>query len=438
MIYPLFFAQVSSPPPEIIQPTEVRPLPESLDNVPVFNSNSPELVLNEGILLSTFSPINKAYPNAHLNYAFLGRFDIFAHHVAKGVIPDDLQTLYLGILVHNLEDYPVTVQILQGSTYLSQPDAPFIELPSQVEVSDQEVFAGPGSRVMGDILRDRRLSVFPDKIMIPPNQSRLLLNAGIPVKNLDPPLNGRSTYLRLRSDGRVAIASLAQKADTPPTLTQWERLLQTGDLVTPRDRPPTPLETSGNLIYGRVAGVSLGSQWNTRLRDIGTLDLTVPPVGQAIAYGLSTLIGGRLGTQQVQSARMLVRYPDTAYQAHGNYGVHYRLILPLYNPTANRQQIAIALQTPLKQDHVDEGLRFLNPPNKAVFFRGMVSIHAPDNQENYQTRYFHLVQRQGEQSEPLMTLTLAPQERKLVRVELIYPPDATPPQVLTLKQLPSP
>lgn len=40
--------------PEVIQNQQVRSLPGSLDNVPVFNSNSPELVLREGILLSTF------------------------------------------------------------------------------------------------------------------------------------------------------------------------------------------------------------------------------------------------------------------------------------------------------------------------------------------------------------------------------------------------
>ena len=29
-----------------------------------------------------------------------------------------------------------------------------------------------------------------------------------------------------------------------------------------------------------------------------------------------------LGIQQIQTAKMLVRYPDTAYEAHGNYGVN--------------------------------------------------------------------------------------------------------------------
>ncbi|NES85543.1 MAG: DUF3370 family protein, partial [Moorea sp. SIO2B7] len=70
-------------PQEIVQPQEVRPLPGKLNNIPVFNSNSPEIVLNEGILLSTFPPTGKVTPSAHLNFPLQGQFDLFAHHIAK-------------------------------------------------------------------------------------------------------------------------------------------------------------------------------------------------------------------------------------------------------------------------------------------------------------------------------------------------------------------
>jgi hypothetical protein len=85
----------------LCDPQEVRPLPGGLDTVPVFNSNSPELVLEPGILLSTFPLAGMAHPDAHLDYALSGRFDIFAHHVARAPQPDDLTSLYLGIVVHN-------------------------------------------------------------------------------------------------------------------------------------------------------------------------------------------------------------------------------------------------------------------------------------------------------------------------------------------------
>jgi hypothetical protein len=77
-------ANKSSPlPEEVVQLQEVRALSGQLDTVPVFNSNSPEFVLKYGILLSTFPPKGKKLPTAHLNFPFRGRFDIFAHHVAK-------------------------------------------------------------------------------------------------------------------------------------------------------------------------------------------------------------------------------------------------------------------------------------------------------------------------------------------------------------------
>jgi hypothetical protein len=83
---------IVTPTPAITQPQEpqmisvsqpVRPLPGKLDSIPVFNSNNPELIFNEGIILSTLSSVGMAYPYAHLNYQFKGRFDVFAHHVIK-------------------------------------------------------------------------------------------------------------------------------------------------------------------------------------------------------------------------------------------------------------------------------------------------------------------------------------------------------------------
>jgi hypothetical protein len=81
-------------PQEIVQAGEVRSLPGKLDTVPVFNSNSPEWIKAEGILLSTFPSNGKKTPAAHLNFPFQGRFDLFAHHYTH--TPKDLQTLYIG------------------------------------------------------------------------------------------------------------------------------------------------------------------------------------------------------------------------------------------------------------------------------------------------------------------------------------------------------
>ena len=431
-----------APPAEIVQSQEVRRLPGQLDNVPVFNSNSPELVQTEGILLSTFPPNGKSTPAAHLNFPFQGRFDIFAHHVAKALTPDDLRTLYLGIILYNPGKEPVTVDILQAASYLSQPDAPFIELPSQVDNSAGTVYAGPGDRAMSDVLRSRRQADFPAQLVIPPQQSQLLLNLPIPVRTLEPPINGRSTLMRLRSDGTVYAASLAHYAPvTPdgneraPTLEEWQQLLDKGELAGPRDRVPTPPEaTTGNIIYGRVAGVAQGSEWQAQLVDTpAAQSLNIPQPGQAFSYPLSTVPRGTFGTGQIQSARMLVRYPDTAYLANGNYGVQYSLTLPLVNPTNDTQTVALTIQTPLKEDQSQQGLRFLEPPAKQVFFRGTVQIRYNDDAGLPRTRYVHLVQQRGQQGEPLVTLKMPPLNQRLVQVDFLYPPDATPPQVLTVK-----
>ncbi|MGB2925530.1 MAG: DUF3370 family protein, partial [Limnothrix sp.] len=85
MFFPFIVAQAPAEPVEIVRPQEVRPLPGQLDSVPVFNSNSPEKVLSEGILLSTFPTAGKVNPEAHLDFQFDGRFDLFAHHIAHAL-----------------------------------------------------------------------------------------------------------------------------------------------------------------------------------------------------------------------------------------------------------------------------------------------------------------------------------------------------------------
>jgi hypothetical protein len=434
------------PPEEVVLQQEVRALPGRLNNIPTFNSNSPELVLQEGILLSTFPTQGKKNPSAHLNYSFRGRFDIFAHHVAKANNPEDERSLYLGIVLYNPTNKPVKVNILQAASYLSQPDAPFIARPAFSINNDGSIYAGPGDRATGDVLRGKRQEQFPREIIIPPGKNQILLNLPIPVKGLTPPLNGRSTLMRLSSSGRVYAASLAMFApknsdgsERPPTLEEWETLLNNGELSSPRDKVPTPLEqTDKPIIYGRVAGVSQGSEWRSLITDNPgnpkSTFLTIPKAGQAYSYILSSLHRGTLETGQIQSSPMLARYPDTAYRAHGNYALQYSLKLPLYNNTPQSQTVSIAMQTPIKEDKLSkQGLRFFAAEAKPVFFRGSVRIRYRDDKGKPQTQFIHLVQKRGQQGQPLVVLNMKQGDRRLVEVDLIYPPDATPPQVLTVK-----
>ncbi len=446
----------------IPQIQEVRPLPGGLDDVPVFNSNSPEIIATEGILLSTFPSRGKADPSAHLDYAFEGRFDIFDHHVVQAESANDTRTRYLGIVVHNPSRRAVTLRFREAASYLSQ-EAPW-HGRNDVEYNlASNQFSGPGSRLMNEILRDRRQPWWPNEITIPPRESYLLMNAPLPVRRLSvatdgtlppgsrllPPLpnslggnrsNARSTLMRLSSDGPLYVASLAMFApqtsdgERVPSLDEWLQVLANGRLATPRDLAPSrPGRRRANpFIYGRVAGVSRGSRWETNLTDRRSSTLAIPDLGQQISYAISTVDRNTFGTGQVQSAPMIRRYDDTAYRAHGNYGTEYALTLPLYNPTDQPKTVELSVQTPLQNENIKNALTFLSPHDSRIFFRGTVLFLYRNDQGERRADYIHLVQRRGQGGSPLVTLTLEPGEERSVEVQFLYPPDATPPQVLTL------
>ncbi|MEL6815239.1 MAG: DUF3370 domain-containing protein [Cyanobacteria bacterium J06598_3] len=442
---------------------EVRSLPGGLDDVPVFNSNSPEIIENDGILLSTFPKRGKADPSAHLNYTFNGRFDIFSHHVARGQDDRDTRTVYEAIIVHNPGDRPVTLTIRDGASHISQ-ESPWNEIASGSSNLYSTNFSGPGSRVMNDVLRGRRQASLPGQVTIEPKQNYLLLNAPIPLRRLNvatdgtlppgtaitpaptsassgegPRLNGRSTLMRVNSSGPVYVASLAMHApqtggqEVVPSLDDWRYLLTQGQLATPRDGSPSrPGSRDSPFRYGRVSGVAQGSQWRGTLTDNRSNQLSIPSPGAQISYGLSTLERNTFGTGQVQSAPVVERYGDTAYRANGNYGVEYNLALPLTNNTERPQKVSLAVQTPLQNDGLSNALQFSANPERRVFFRGTVLFLYKEDDGRSRAFYTYLEQNRGEQGQPLIGITLQPGEQRDVTVQFLYPPDATPPQVLTI------
>ncbi|HEY9688507.1 MAG TPA: DUF3370 family protein, partial [Coleofasciculaceae cyanobacterium] len=142
--------EILTPPPirrrEVVQRQDVRTLPGRLDNVPVFNSNSPEVILTEGILLSTFPPNGMAAPAAHLNYPLQGRFDIFSHHISRAAAYQEGRTLFQGVMVYNPGPRTVNVEIRESASYLSRFDAPFKPLPAYLDDPIGAVYSGSGSR----------------------------------------------------------------------------------------------------------------------------------------------------------------------------------------------------------------------------------------------------------------------------------------------------
>lgn len=96
----------------------------------------------------------------------------------------------------------------------------------------------------------------------------------------------------------------------------------------------------------------------------------------------------------------------------------------------------MTLETPLKEDKLSKGgLRFRNPSLDFPFFRGTVRVKYIDDQGNQINRYVHLWHRTGQVLEPLVKLTMPANTRRQVQVDLIYPPDSTPPHVLTVRIL---
>ncbi len=441
-----------APAPAVAPSTElrtqqVRPLSGGLDRVALVNDNNPELIIQPGILLSTFNgrrtlsgqPFSS--PDAHLNVPLQGRFDLFSHHVYAGR-PETLDSvLWLGVVAAPVNSKPVRLRVLSGSTALSQssdpsqPAAPFLPLPPLMTHDGTSVFAGPGSRVAAELLQNRRGAGIPQEWNLAPGQLTTLLALPIPVKGLDPLLNGRNLQLRLESDGPVELATLATfGGEQPPEPEVWSRLLRAG--LSAKEHVPTPRGQPGGIVYSRVSGVQTGSRWSARLTDPGTRSLSVRTA--PVSWPIASLERGSLGSGQVQTAELQASYPGTAWAAHGNYGVEYDLTLPLVNDTKAPVALDLALESPRKTDRPEGGLRFNLTPPRAVVFRGTVEVSGLDGPTGRPAgrRWFHLVQRQGEKGPSLGRISLAPGQQRQVRVRLIYPADATPPQVLSL--LPAP
>jgi hypothetical protein len=424
-------------------PYKVYPLLGSLNDRPVFNSNSPEIIKTEGILLSTFPPENKAYPNAHLNKTFQGEFDIFTHHIAVEREKGDFTNIYQGLLLKNPTKKTIKLVVLAASSYRSQPDAPFKPLEDYLENNEGKIYAGPGDRVSQDVLRDKNTFLAERHFEIKPNQHLLLMNESIPISVLSPPINGRTCLFKLRSTGPLYIADLALYEKNflffkqKPSLEDWINILNKGKLAEKRDKVPSPmdkpLEKGKPFIYGRVSGVAIGNKWRANLVN-DFHKLTVPEKNQGYAFIVNALYNNTLGTKQNQSAFMEKRYDDTAYQAHANYGITYELSLPLYNDGEEAKEVSISFDSPIRiPENVEqkELSFYVNPPQK-INFRGDIKVEHEDENFELEEKYIHLVQRFGQKGKELITINLKPKEKKMVRLSYIYPADATPPHIITV------
>lgn len=383
----------------------VLPLPGGLDATPVLNSNHPEIVFGPGVTASTLPGTGAS----HLDYAFNGPFEVFTHHQNRAE-----KDLYQALVLVNPGTEPVRVQVGPSAASTTN-DAPYRD-HGPVPAPDPWGMraSGPGDKTAMKFLRGDR-AIAPRELVLAPGETRVVHSLRLP------PGNEGTGAFRFASDGPVHGAVVIE--DAPPTAQRVRQRLDAGALMPRSSHDPiaTVPGAPGQLIFGRVAGVQTGAAWRGTL----TTDGQAFRVTDEPATARYVMVGKRsntLGTGQDHAAPLARRYPDSAYAAHGNYGVTYELTLPLRNDGTAPREVRL---------HFDS-------PGKALplsrVFRGAIAIDTLDARGQARTEYVHVSQQAGELGEaPLSVVTLKPGEARTVRVRLVYPANSTPPHVLRVE-----
>lgn len=356
-----------------------------------------------------------------------GDFSLFLHHIARTPILDT-RTLWIGLLAH--ADSGGSVSLRSGNVALTWPDAPFQVLPTLQANPDGAIFAGPGDRVALSTLRGASLPT--QRWELASGEDQLLMQWAVPTNPLwvvqqD---NALSALLRFQASAPMRFSLMAVYQHGTPRLGDYRAVRMQGLEAGPAEPPVTEYTpgqppTSGAFRYGRVAGLAQGARWQGEIR-LSPEQWAALAQGESLAWPVSSLTLKDWGTGQVQSAPLRARVPGTAVESHANYGVHYRLSVPLHNPGSTPLRLRWSLQQPL--DLKAGVARFSSPPQSGVRFRGSLrsgSVSAPQDQ--------HLVLKAGEAAPPFWELSLAPGETREALLEWVYPADATPPQLLLLE-----
>lgn len=384
----------------------VLPLPGGLDQVPVLNSNHPEIITGPGIAVSTLPG-----KGAHLDYAFRGPFEVFTHHQNRSK-----RNLFQALVLHNPSDHPVKVQV--GPSAASFTDAAPYRDHGGSPASDPWGWrsSGPGDVTAGKFLRGAR-AIQAESITLKPGETRVVHSLLIPPKN-----EGTGQF-RFTADGPVHGAVVIE--DAPPTQASVKARLAAGKLLDrhPEDKLPTPPGAPGQLIFGRVSGVQTGAAWRATATNDGegkVFRVTAQNTSQS--YLIVGKRSNTLGTGQDHAAPLTRRYEDTAYAAHGNYGVTYEVALPVRNEAKDTREVRIFFDSPGQ------------PLPLSRVFRGQVAIDITDAKGRTTTQYVHVSQRAGDKGEaPLTTVQLPPGEGRTIKVRLVYPANSTPPHALRIE-----
>ncbi|MEB3330550.1 MAG: DUF3370 family protein [Candidatus Sericytochromatia bacterium] len=384
----------------------VQPLPGGLDEVPVLNSNHPEIVYGPGVIVSTLPGDGQS----HLDYAFRGPFEVFTHHQNRAD-----RDLYQALVLHNPGTAPVRVKVGPSAATITNR-APYRDhgpIPAPDPWGMRA--SGPGDKTAMDFLRGGR-AIKAEELVLAPGETRVVHALRLP------PGNEGTGAFRFASEGPVHGAVVIE--DAPPTAAGVKRRLDAGTLMPRSSHDPiaTVPGAPGQLIFGRVAGVQTGAAWRGRLTTDGQA-FRVTDQADSQSWVLVGKRSNTLGTGQDQAAPLARRYGDTAYAAHGNYGVTYELELPLRNDSAQAREVRLYFDSPGKP-----------LPHLSRVFRGAIAIDVVDAAGRVKTEYVHVSQKAGELgTAPLTTLKLPPGAQRAVRVRLVYPANSTPPHALRVE-----
>ncbi|MEB3223147.1 MAG: DUF3370 family protein [Candidatus Sericytochromatia bacterium] len=384
----------------------VQPLPGGLDQVPVLNSNHPEIVYGPGVIVSTLPGAGAS----HLNYPFMGPFEVFTHHQNRSE-----RDLFQALVLHNPGTAPVRVKVGPSAATITN-QAPYRD-HGPVPAPDPWGMraSGPGDKTAMDFLRGGR-AIKADEVVLAPGETRVVHALRLP------PGNEGTGAFRFTTEGPVNGAVVIE--DAPPTAASVKRRLDAGDLMPRSSHDPIATQPGapGQLIFGRVAGVQTGAAWRGSLTTDGEA-FRVTDQADSKSWVLVGKRSNTLGTGQDQAAPLARRYGDTAYAAHGNYGVTYDLALPLRNDSQQPREVRLYFDSPGKP-----------LPQLSRVFRGAIAIDVTDAAGRTRTEHVHVSQRAGEVATvPLTTIKLAPGEATSVRVRVVYPANSTPPHALRVE-----
>lgn len=407
-------------PPEF----HVSPLPGQLNTKPVLSSNRPELLTTPGLILDS----------ATLGEGLQGEFSAFAHHVVE-TQPLDFAGFRLGLLARASEK--TDLSITKAYFARTRPEALFIETEAHSEHTGT-LWSGPGDAMALARLQDSsrpETEALRKIYRLEAQQEQLLFELPVPTNPLGlvGQRNALSLWLDMQADKAVQFRWVALKAVGPGKLKDYQEAAQ--NIAGPAEPEATNYDPQlppprGTFRFGRVSGLVQGDHWEGDY-SLQPQDWEHLNAGKALAWPVASTYLKQWGSGQNQSAPLLRKVAGSAVESHGNYGTYYQVRYRLRNPESTPITLHWRWTQPSAyQASAEPPLSY--SPHKQVVFRGTVRVHSPGNEP----RWIHLQTRQGVWQAPFYTQTLAAGEIQEVAFAWVYPPDAIPPQLLSVEKQP--